>query len=306
VVLLPDVPSKKIPDLTHYRTVTGEGWITMAPAQWVRAMIPELSEAESRWAEQQAYESFCKLYVAMTRAKRGLYVFLDTPAASADEGKASLSNWLMTSLGLDGAENTVSESGDPGWAEGLGEILSSPETNPGGLGNAVRKRSRRTPSGQKAKHATSGSAQGRRFGTAVHSAFETIGWLDEGSAPDFPPELRKTMEEVLSKPEIRNLFLRKGESIDFFREQRIEAMLDGEWLSGVIDRLHVHRAADGSVTRVEILDFKTDRVDSLEELSERYAGQMDAYRRAMEAIHPQAEVKCILISTALNQPIPLP
>jgi ATP-dependent exoDNAse (exonuclease V) beta subunit len=114
------------------------------------------------------------------------------------------------------------------------------------------------------------------------------------------------MEEVLSKPEIRNLFLRKGESIDFFREQRIEAMLDGEWLSGVIDRLHVHRAADGSVTRVEILDFKTDRVDSLEELSERYAGQMDAYRRAMEAIHPQAEVKCILISTALNQPIPLP
>lgn len=305
VVLLPDVPSKKIPDLTHYRTVTGEGWITMAPAQWVRAMIPELSEAESRWAEQQAYESFCKLYVAMTRAKRGLYVFLDTPAASADEGKASLSNWLMTSLGLDGAENTVSESGDPGWAEGLGEILSSPETNPGGLGNAVRKRSRRTPSGQKAKHATSGSAQGRRFGTAVHSAFETIGWLDEGSAPDFPPELRKTMEEVLSKPEIRNLFLRKGESIDFFREQRIEAMLDGEWLSGVIDRLHVHRAADGSVTRVEILDFKTDRVDSLEELSERYAGQMVAYRRAMEAIHPQAEVKCILISTALNQPIPL-
>ena len=306
VVLLPDVPSKKIPDLTHYRTVTGEGWITMAPAQWVRAMIPELSEAESRWAEQQAYESFCKLYVAMTRAKRGLYVFLDTPAASADEGKASLSNWLMTSLGLDGAENTVSESGDPGWAEGLGEILSSPETNPGGLGNAVRKRSRRTPSGQKAKHATAGSAQGRRFGTAVHSAFETIGWLDEGSAPDFPPELRKTMEEVLSKPEIRNLFLRKGESIDFFREQRIEAMLDGEWLSGVIDRLHVHRAAAGSVTRVEILDFKTDRVDSLEELSERYAGQMDAYRRAMEAIHPQAEVKCILISTALNQPIPLP
>jgi ATP-dependent helicase/nuclease subunit A len=57
---------------------------------------------------------------------------------------------------------------------------------------------------------------------------------------------------------------------------------------------------------VEVIDFKTDRVNSAEELKARYAAQMEAYRRAMEAIHPQAEVECILISTALNQPIPLP
>ncbi|MFM2197278.1 MAG: hypothetical protein RLZZ505_710 [Verrucomicrobiota bacterium] len=306
VVLLPDVPSKKIPDLTHYRTVTGDGWITMAPAQWVRQMIPELKEAEEKWAEQQAYESFCKLYVAMTRAKRALYVFLDTPAASADEGKASLSNWLMTSLEINGAEKTVFETGDVSWSDGVEEIGTTPAASAIRLGVAVGKRSRRTPSGEKNKQGTTGSADGRRFGTAIHAAFEKIAWLDEGEASVFPTELRKTLGEALAVSEIRNLLSKKGESVELFREQRIEAVLDGDWLSGVIDRLHVHRAPDGSVSQVEVIDFKTDRVNSAEELKARYAAQMEAYRRAMEAIHPQAEVECILISTALNQPIPLP
>jgi ATP-dependent exoDNAse (exonuclease V) beta subunit len=262
-------------------------------------MIPELKEAEARWAEQQAYESFCKLYVAMTRAKRGLYVFLDTPAASAEEGKASLSNWLMTSLEIDGGETGIFETGNPHWTDGIGEIGATEKAPHTRLGDAMTKRSRLTPSGEKGKSAGGGSPQGRRFGTAIHAAFEKIGWIDEDHAPDFPAEIRKTMEQALSVPEIRALLSKNGRDIDLHREQRIEAVLDGKWLSGVIDRLHVHRDADGSATSVEIIDFKTDRVDSAEELITRYVGQMEAYRRAMQAIHPEAEVRCLLISTAL-------
>ncbi len=299
VVVLPDVPSKKIPDLSHYKTVTGDDWITMAPAQWVREMIPELREAENRWASQQAYESFCKLYVAMTRAKRGLYVFLDTPAASAEDGKASLSNWLMTSLEIDGVENGIFETGNPNWADGIEEI-GAPEKAPHiRLGGAVTKRSRRSPSGEKGKSASKVSPQGRRFGTAIHEAFEQIGWIDGEHAPDFCADLRKTMEQALSAPPIRALLSKDGRAIDLHREQRIEAVLDGKWLSGVIDRLHIHRDANGSAEKVEIIDFKTDRVDSAEELMARYAGQMEAYRQAMQAIHQEAAVKCLLISTAL-------
>jgi ATP-dependent helicase/nuclease subunit A len=299
MVVLPDLPAKKVPDLSYYKTVTGNGWITAAPAQWARAMIPELREAEEKWAEQQAYEAFCKLYVAMTRAKRGLYVFLDTPAASADADKASLPNWLMVSLSL---ENAVFEVGNPDWADGIAEIESASEATSKGLGLPVAKLSRTTPSGAKtaAKAAVSGSAEGRRFGTAVHAAFEGIRWLDEGDSPVFPKDLRKTMDGVLSGPDIRKLFSREGRVTELFREQRIEAVQDGTWLSGVIDRLHVHRDAEGVATKVQIIDFKTDRVDSAEELRLRYTGQMDAYREAMELIHPQAEIECILVSTALN------
>lgn len=299
VVVVPDLPADKIPNFKHYHTVIGEEWVCMPPARWARALIPELCEAESRWAAQQTYESFCKLYVAMTRSKRGLYMFLDTPSKSAEEGKASLPNWLMTSLGLDGGENTVFETGDPRWADALEEIAAAEETESARLGVALAKRERRTPSGEKGKSAVSGSAQGRRFGTAIHAAFEKIGWIDEGDDPVFPEDLRPTMEQALSIPEIRSLLSKGGRNINLHREQRIEAVLDGGWLSGVIDRLHIHRDGDGSVSKVEIIDFKTDRVDSAEQLNTRYAGQMEAYRRAMQAIHPQAEVKCLLISTAL-------
>lgn len=300
MVVLPDLPTDKIPSFKHYHSVIGSDWVCMPPARWARALIPELREAENRWAAQQTYESFCKLYVAMTRAKRGLYVFLDTPAAKSDDGKASLANWLMTSLELDG-ENTVFETGDPRWADAVEEIAAVTEKESARLGGALTKRSRRTPSGEKGKSSVGGSSQGRRFGTAIHAAFEKISWLDEGEAPVFPDDLRQKMEEVLAVPEIRALLEKAGRGIDVHREQRIEAVLDGGWLSGVIDRLHVHRDDDGSVTKVEIIDFKTDRVNSAEELMARYAGQMEAYRRAMQAIHPQADVKCLLISTALGK-----
>jgi ATP-dependent exoDNAse (exonuclease V) beta subunit len=64
----------------------------------------------------------------------------------------------------------------------------------------------------------------------------------------------------------------------------------------VIDRLHV---LDGGKI-VELIDFKTDRVESMQELQSRYAGQMDAYAAIAKAIYPDAQVKCLLVSTALG------
>ena len=56
---------------------------------------------------------------------------------------------------------------------------------------------------------------------------------------------------------------------ELFREQPIDAMQDGKWLSGIIDRLHLHRDPAGEVTRVEVIDFKTDAVDDLQQLLAR-------------------------------------
>ena len=296
VVVLPDVPTKKVPDLTHFKTITGDGWVTGAPAAWARAMIPELCEAEDKWSRQQTYEAFCKLYVAMTRAKRGLYVFLDEPAKSAAAERTTLANWLMSSLELDGDEPLV--IGNPDWSEAVKALDGKARTESKALGEAIPKRSRSTPSGEKSKvkAAITGSSEGRRFGNEVHAAFESIGWLDEGKPPVFPDRIRPTMEAVLAAPEVAALFSRNGKMISLFREQRMEAVMDGKWISGVIDRLHVH--ADEKL--VEIIDFKTDRVDNAAELTKRYAGQMEAYRKAMKAIYPDAEVTSVLVSTALG------
>ncbi len=302
VVILPDIPKDKIPDMGHYKTVSGDGWLTAAPAQWARSLIPELSEPEEKWFVRQTYEAFCKLYVAMTRAKRGLHVLLDTPPAKADDNKPSLQNWLMNSLGLDAAENTIFETGNSNWVDGIAALEILPEDSTEVLGKAVAKRSRSTPSGQKkdSTAARSGSGEGRRFGTAMHAAFENIGWIDE-EEPEFPANsVGEGVRKILARSEIRALFTRGESSVSLHREQRIEALIDGKWMSGAIDRLHLHRDAQGAVERVEIFDFKTDHVENAEELIERYAGQMTAYRKAMETIYPGAAVKCLLVSTALG------
>ncbi|MBC7981083.1 MAG: PD-(D/E)XK nuclease family protein [Armatimonadetes bacterium] len=302
VVVLPDLPTEKIPSFKHYKTAMGENWVTDAPAGWARAMIPELREAEAKWARQETYEAFCKLYVAMTRAKRGLYVFLDEPPKSAkpeDLLKPSLGNWLMASLKLDGDARREFEIGNQDWAETLPRVEMKAETASRGLGEAVPKRSRSTPSARKAtaNGFIAGSHEGRRFGTAVHEAFEKVSWLDEGETPDFSEDMGKTLEGMLEVGEIRELFLRGGKDVELYREQRVEAVMGGKWLSGVIDRLHVHRDGKGEVRRVEIIDFKTDRVAAADELKAKYAGQMEAYRQAMRIIYPEAEVRCLLVAT---------
>ena len=103
----------------------------------------------------------------------------------------------------------------------------------------------------------------------------------------------------MAKPALRSAFERRGRSVELYREQSIEAIIDGKWLSGVIDRLHVFRDPLGMVEKVELLDFKTDAVSKAEQLSDRYAPQMAAYRETLAKAFG-APVSCRLLSTKLG------
>lgn len=300
VVILPDVPDEKIPSFTHYKTVEAEGWISDAPASWVREIITELKAAENAWSRQQTYEAFCKLYVALTRAKRGLYVFLNEKPPKSETAGPTLTNWIAGSLELDRKSHDVFESGSAQWHTNISSIEQKSESAPAALGQAIAKRPRTTASAEKKSTPSSGFS-GRSFGIAVHHAFEQIGWLDEDTLPVFPHEIANLLGKNLQVPAIRNLLSKSGRTIQLLREQRIEAITNGKWLSGVIDRLHIHQNDSGETTKVEIIDFKTDRVADANELSERYASQLEAYRSAMQKIYPAAEIQCLLLSTSLGE-----
>lgn len=298
VVILPNVSDDKIPSFTHYNTVKAEDWVSNAPPSWVRKLIPELRQAEEIWVNQQTYEAFCKFYVALTRAKRGLYVYLEPPSKTSEPDKPSLGNWLRTSLSMGREVGEFFEIGSDRWHTTIKPlVVETPPTIPS-ISAAVPKRARTTPSsGKKVVVTGTGNAAARRKGIAIHRAFEKIGWLDEMELLDFSPDISDTMTDVLTAPEIRTLLSRKGKSIRLYREQRIEAVINDKWMSGVIDRLHVH--ADEAL--VEIIDFKTDRVVNAAELKERYASQMESYRAAVSRIYPKAEIRSVMVSTILKQ-----
>jgi ATP-dependent exoDNAse (exonuclease V) beta subunit len=298
VVMLPEIPTKSVPEAQRFDIAISDDWICETPPKWVRDVIPALADAETRWGADQRYEGFCMLYVALTRAKRGLYVLLEPAAKTADADRSSLANWLACALAAKNEPGVVFQNGSRDWPKQLDMLEpAAPNTAASGLGTPVPKRRRATPSGAKSSgHMRAHSASGMRFGNAVHQLMEKVGWIDE-AMPDMPADdAGRAVAALLESPALLELFHRGGRDITLLREQPLDCIMDGTILSGVIDRLHLHRDSSGTVRRIEIIDFKTDAVASPDELPDRYAGQMDGYRAALEKIHPDAAIDCLLLS----------
>lgn len=300
VVIVPEVSNDAVPEAQRFDVAEADGWILETPPQWVRGIIPELRDAEETWGQKQRYEAFCMLYVALTRAKRGLYVLLDPPAEKSDPDKASLANWLRHSLGEESG-GILFQSGSPDWSQSLPSLVPGPESTPHiTLGPAVTRRARVSPSSLKSsgKSPSSLSPGGLAFGSEVHELLETIRWLDD-SAPRLPDTpAGDAVRALLAEASLADVFRRNGRTIDLLVEQPVDVLLDGAHLSGIIDRLHLHRDETEAVHRVEIIDWKTDAVESPADLTERYAAQMTAYRNAMRALYPEAAIECHLVSVS--------
>jgi len=299
MVVLPNIPSKAVPQTQHFEIARCETWISDAPPAWVRRMSAEISKAESHWAATQRYEAICMLYVALTRAKRGLYVLLDRPGKSSDVEKASLSNWIQHSaLNSESTDDILFEAGKADWFTHIEPLDNAKRSAPiGKLQDPTRKRATITPSQSKNKtHAPTHSPSGMKFGSEVHALMEQITWIDEDSPALPQSDAADAVAKLIASPAIAALLKRNGKSIDLYREQSADAIVDGQLMTGIIDRLHLHRDSSGIVSRVEIIDYKTDAVASARDLVDRYYGQMQAYQSTLQKIHPNAEVVPILIS----------
>jgi ATP-dependent exoDNAse (exonuclease V) beta subunit len=297
-VVLPDIPSDPVPQAQHFDVAKGDHWLSQTPPKWARTMIPELCVAEERWNQQQQHEAFCLLYVALTRAKRGLYVLLEPPSKSSNPDKPSLANWLARSIGDSDTEGVLHQSGDDDWTSLI--PLSKPaEKSPTTihLTSSTPRRGRDRPSAAKSSAtAIHHSPTGLQFGTEVHDLLEKITWTD-ASLPDLPHnDVGQAVARVLRNPALDGIFKQQGRPIELFREQGADVVLDGKMITGVIDRLHLQRDTEHKVTRVEIIDFKTDAVQQTAELVARYSGQMEAYRQTLQKLYPEAEVLCTLLS----------
>lgn len=297
VVMLPELPDRtQVPDATKFKVARGVDWLLQVPGKWAYLAHPETKAAFERWGETQKYETLCLLYVALTRAKRGLYVYIpEEPKTRKDkEIFATPGNLVRQATGVDFPES------DPDWTDGV-EEMGRPEVKVlPVLVKGKAQRSRTSPSAKKDQVAKGGGS-GRRFGMEVHRLFEKIGWLEVGEVPGQAfSAAGKTVEDALKIPEIHEVFEDGGGEL--FREQAFELILHGKWMSGVIDRMHVYREGD-AVTKVEVIDFKTDAVKSGAELVARYAGQMMNYQAAMAEVFEIAPelVEWRMVSTHLKE-----
>ena len=88
LTIVPDLEGNRLDatrrDALHTHT-NDEGeaeWILDLPQKDICTADPQLSVAQAQARSEACYESLCKLYVALTRSRQGLYVITTTPSGS--------------------------------------------------------------------------------------------------------------------------------------------------------------------------------------------------------------------------------
>lgn len=335
IVILPDLQVTVLDDARRIRLLTArddEGlteWVLDRPPskvlEWDGALVPEVERMEAR----AAFEGLCRLYVAMTRAKQGLYVIQHTTGMIQNRSEAGLVRSLLKEseegvpyeLPTATPVRAIYERGTRDWFEShemsedeVAEVASKvavPEKSLGDLLRAVNQPvQRRTPSGEesfKLKGADLLTPQrelSRRMGTLVHELFEAVEWVDDDGQNDeaqlakiwkargLSQRLRfdEAAEKVcraLRDADVRKYFVKGLASREVWSERRFDLLLEGEWISGTLDRVVLERDAKGAFAQATIVDFKTDYVidsASAKKSAEGYAPQMKLYRQAVQRL----------------------
>lgn len=86
------------------------------------------------------------------------------------------------------------------------------------------------------------------------------------------------LERFLRSDLAREVFTKPSGDWDLWNERAFDIELEGSWVSGCFDRVHIRREG-GKPTEAVILDYKTNR-SSPEAIASEYQGQMEQYRKA--------------------------
>lgn len=296
-------------------------WILELPNKVFADSDPVLTAYKGDADAQSDYESLCKWYVAMTRAKRAMYLVVQR--MKPDSKKRGFPWLLQTVLGDSYLE------GDERWFEALRiaeEEAWSTAPMKVEAPAAPARLPARTPSGTERSVLTGAqvfalsASAGAERGTAVHALLAEITWRQPGDGrieselwATAAPAIRAEAQACVDDPALGDVFGRPATDAgepELWRERAFEVVLDGHWITGICDRVVIRRDADGVARGAWIWDFKTDRVGDRAgavQASGRYAEQLGLYRRVVARLAGLAEkdVRCGLVFTQIREWVPV-
>ncbi len=279
-------------------------------------------------------EALCVLYVAMTRARHSLDMFIEYVSEEKSQSRAiSHARILRETLG---ESQTTSEpspadscrvlhaAGDDSWMETACEEKDEvPEVREVEIHLrtrsmrptvrlAVRAASRPAEISAPASILRPGGDTGARIGSIVHALFERVAWIEDFD--DDEEELLRVARTIspahaeagvdlfrraMSSKVLQELLARPSEACELWRERPFVVRIENPspvLLSGRFDRVHIFLAS-GRPRRAIIFDFKTDREDEAS-LRKRYHEQMAGYRTALSQMLDLApdRIRCTLVS----------
>lgn len=339
VVILPDLGGNKLTQRREGLAIARKGaqevaWVLDLPPKLFTENEPTLAAFAAEAEAEAAYEKLCVFYVALTRAKRGLYLITEEVKESSKS--LNFPRLLKETLGEARTAVMIGErswpgcfaAGDGSWFEALPRVDKAvvEQDVPPTLGEGTPERARRrralTPSGEKSgmvagralfDEASAGAAD---FGRAVHQVLAAVEWGDTPptcAVGHVEPTARAQAEACLAMPELAEVFARPvgAARAEVWRERAFEVVLDGAWITGVFDRVVIERDLSGRAKRVTVYDFKTDRrgggEDTIRGVAERYRGQLELYGRVAARLTGLAveRVRVEVVLTAIGRRVRL-
>lgn len=305
IVILPDLQSNNIirsePDfLVGEEVASGKpAWLLKLPRRQIAEADPVLAAALKTANEDECFDNLCLLYVALTRAKQGLYIVTGFPGKSsqiitcATVIKKQLAGDIMP---VDGPKLTVNSSeitclyehGTKDWYKNIPIAREKPNIVvpeiklPDEFFNKTptERESPVLPSAH-GEHEVSAVSlfsgvgnDGMDFGSAVHELFAGVNWIDEmdmdglirqwqessALSEEMKHDIIQHFLKAVAAPEIRGALSRPDCNLTLWREKSFDVMLDGRWISGVFDRVIIVHDQNGIILQATAQDFKSDNI----------------------------------------------
>ncbi|MEX0330369.1 MAG: UvrD-helicase domain-containing protein [Puniceicoccaceae bacterium] len=292
-------------------------WILDLPRKQVLEQDYTLQTAHADYTDDQMFEAMCLLYVAMTRAKRGLYCIAPEPSVN----RSTLTWHKLFAATMDTEKDAreeghirwQSEFGDPAWSETaeVPEKKEKPTLRLDAIRGKLPQRKpmlRRIASPSQEAHGEDmeprklRSTAGRQFGTRMHDFLATVEWIDFGNEDERSGLLKEAdhdiaerLAKLLQTDASKEIFNRPEQRCALWREKPYALRKGDSVAMGIIDRAVVYLDAAGQPERIIIYDYKTDALepdkDPMQQLMDRYATQLERYREAASVLTGLAEEK---------------
>lgn len=316
-------------------------WLVKMPNKDLSDLDPTLSGAMAKLEARLWQDNLSKLYVAVTRAIRGNYLFLPPPI---DSESRSLQRLLRSTLrGQSSQRIQLGEAacerlwlaGNPDWYADIRwsreETEASKEIPIGQMelflsGAAPKphpnkrdlKRKRPSDSGLVETLFSPPDRQALALGQLVHELFAAIEWVDHTTGPTLEemltavdPELaqaaRQQVANCLQAASLQRYFQAQA-NVTVWRERRFEDITEGTWTSGVFDRVLIYHDATGRADRAVLIDYKTDALLSGEKAEfTSHSEQLGDYREKLAKllqISPQSITPVIIFTRRAEAVVP--
>jgi ATP-dependent helicase/nuclease subunit A len=327
-------------DNTPFQSKTGRATFVSshssdAKSSWVCEQVPEtwkflfpcIEEQSEKNLHARAYGELCALYVATTRAKRGLYMFVDCKNDSPSPANLLIKSLKQEREAPPSSDGILYACGDPQWYEQspLRSSSAPAKEKSSQVQHSFPLTSVRlqqfVPSHSSTDktfgrwYFSSHTAEQRDMGTIIHRLFESVEWLPDdtstwhailqphrGMIPD------QTFHQLLSyiqQPDWISLFVRPhAVNCALWREKEFSVILNDQWIHGVLDRVIITYDVSGKPSRAHLIDFKTDKVDSQKDLLKRvehHRSQLQIYQNALRKLLRTDHIRATLAFLSSGQ-----